>query len=192
MRAVGEPGICLRAWCRQRRRHRSRRHWKHWRRQSHRCRCRRRRSWRCRTVARPRWARADRGGRGHGVDRPGGRGRGRVDVSGLVDCADLEGMRAVGKARVGLRASCRPRRRHRRLAPALEVGATPEPPVSVPEKAKLALELFFEPQMGPSRSRWSGRCCRPSRLILAGVASTFPAWSIALTSKLCEPSASPE
>ena len=102
-------------------------------------------------------------GRG-GVDRPGGARRGRVDVSGLVDRPHFEGMGAVGEPRIGLRAWCR--RRRRPVAAALE-GATPEPPVSVPEKVKLAEADRSEPA-GRESIEVSGAWCRSSRCSLPG------------------------
>ena len=69
--------------------------------------------------------------------------------------------------------------------------ATPEPPVSVPENVKLA---DADPLRvgGPESIEVVGAVVSIVQVELAGVASTFPAWSIARTSKVWEPSASPE
>ena len=63
--------------------------------------------------------------------------------------------------------------------------------MSVPEKLKLAEELLLSVD-GPESIEVFGAVVSTVQVELAGVASVFPAWSIALTSKLCEPSAKPE
>ena len=77
-----------------------------------------------------------------------------------------------------------PSRRHWKLA-------TPEPPTSVPEKAKLA-EADPLRVDGPESIEVFGAVVSTVQVELAGVASMLPAWSIARTSKVCEPSASAE
>ena len=69
--------------------------------------------------------------------------------------------------------------------------ATPEPPVSVPEKVKLAAAEAALAG-GQESIEVFGAAVSTVQVKVAGVASTFPAWSIALTSKVWEPSASPE
>jgi hypothetical protein len=64
--------------------------------------------------------------------------------------------------------------------------ATPEPPVSVPEKVKVAEALLVSAD-GPESIEVFGAVVSIVQVELAGVASTFPAWSIARTSKVCEP-----
>ncbi len=61
--------------------------------------------------------------------------------------------------------------------------ATPEPPLSVPEKAKLALALLVRPD-GPASIEVVGAVVSTVQVELAGVASVFPARSIARTSKV--------
>ena len=142
-------------------------------RRSHRYRCRRRRS-SPGAVGQRRRAGVDRGGRRGGVDGPGRARRGRVDVPGLVDRPDFEGVGAVGEPRIGLRAGAGGEggaviARHWKLA-------TPEPPVSVPEKVKLA-EALLVSAGGPESIEVVGavvstvqverpgsrRCSRPGR-----------------------------
>ena len=139
--------------------------------------------------AQGRRARADRGVRRGGVDRPGRARRGRVDVPGLVDRPHFEGMRAVGERRnrpagVVQAAKAAPSRRHwkRRHARAAGVGAGEgEAGRGAPVNTG-----------GPEPIEVVGAAVSTVQVEFAGVASTFPAWSIARTSKLCEPSASPE
>ena len=69
--------------------------------------------------------------------------------------------------------------------------ATPEPPASVPEKVKLAAAEAALAG-GVESIVVLGAMVSTVQVKLAGVASTFPAWSIARTSKVWEPSASPE
>ena len=105
-------------------------------------------------------------------------GRGRVGVAGLVDRPDFEGVGAVGEGRCSSSARCSAVQsaawvesiRHWKEA-------TPEPPVSLPEKLKLAAALLESAGGlesidvvgrgrvdGPGEARpESGRCCRPGR-----------------------------
>ena len=76
-----------------------------------------------------------------------------------------------------------PGRRLGRVEPALEADATPEPPVSVPEKAKLA-EALLVSAGGPESIEVVGAVVSTVQVELAGVASMFPAWSTARTSKV--------
>jgi hypothetical protein len=69
--------------------------------------------------------------------------------------------------------------------------ATPEPPASVPEKVKLA-EAEALRAGGPESIEVFGAMVSTVHVDEADVASTFPAWSIARTSNLWEPSANPE
>ena len=63
--------------------------------------------------------------------------------------------------------------------------------MSVPEKVKLAAALLVSAG-GPESIAVVGAVVSTVQVELAGVASMFPAWSIARTSKLWEPSASAE
>jgi hypothetical protein len=69
--------------------------------------------------------------------------------------------------------------------------ATPEPPVSVPEKLKLAEALLVSPE-GPESIDVFGAVVSIVQVNEAGVASTFPAASTARTSNLWLASANPE
>ena len=68
--------------------------------------------------------------------------------------------------------------------------AMPEPPASVPEKAKLA-EAALLSAGGLESMFVFGAVVSTVQLKVAGVWSTLPAWSIARTSKEWLPSASP-
>ena len=63
--------------------------------------------------------------------------------------------------------------------------------MSVPEKVKLA-DADPLRDGGPESIEVFGAVVSIVQVELAGVASTLPAWSIARTSKVCEPSARPE
>ena len=75
--------------------------------------------------------------------------------------------------------------------PALEARRRPSRRASVPEKVKLARRSALASRRLESIVVF-GAAVSTVQVKVAGVASTFPAWSIARTSKVWEPSASPE
>lgn len=68
---------------------------------------------------------------------------------------------------------------------------TPVPPVSVPEKLNVAVELFEGFAGFGSSMVADGGTVSTIQVYWAGVASTLPAASMARTLKMCDPSVSP-
>ena len=111
-------------------------------------------------------------------------GRARIEISGLVDRPDFEFVIAVSEGgEVPRRSAALPVGGLGRVEPALEGGDARAAGIGATEKVKLAETRCTQRRRSRvDLGRRSGRVDRPGAL--AGLASAFPAWSIARTSNL--------
>ena len=161
------------------------------RRRSRRCRCPRRRSWRLELLLERQMAPESIEVVGAVVSTV------QVELAGVgVGVPGRHQLPALRSYASRRRARSRPARR--RSQPSSCVAVEPAPEAATPVRRRRRRERESsggrpdQDRAGPSRSRSFGAVVSTVQVKLAGVASVFPAWSIARTSKLWEPSASPE